>query len=59
MVHGIATTGCKIIQVSRDEIDMPQIKNYYRTMYKKEMIDAIKSDTSGHYEKFLVELCGH
>ena len=60
-MKGIGTKDAMLIRclVSRDEIDMPQIKNYYRTMYKKEMIDAIKSDTSGHYEKFLVELCGH
>ena len=60
-MKGIGTKDAMLIRclISRDEIDMPQIKNYYRTMYKKEMIDAIKSDTSGHYEKFLVELCGH
>ena len=38
---------------------MPQIKQYYKQNYKKDMIDDIKGDTSGNYRKILVELASH
>jgi annexin A7/11 len=47
------------VLVTRDEIDMPQIKQYYKQLYGKDMLDDIKSDTSGDYKKLLVELAGH
>ena len=47
------------VLVTRDEIDMPQIKQYYKQLYNKDMIDAIKGDCKGDYQKLLVELCSH
>jgi annexin A7/11 len=47
------------VLVTRDEIDMPQIKQYYKQLYGKDMLDDIKNDTSGDYKKLLVELAGH
>ena len=47
------------VLVNRDEIDMPQIKQYYKQLYGKDMLDDIKNDTSGDYKKLLVELAGH
>ena len=47
------------ILITRDEIDMPQIKEAYKKLYNKDMVEAIKSDTSGDYKKLLVELCSH
>ena len=47
------------IIISRDEIDMPQIKQYYKQLYGKDMIEDVKSDIHGDYEKLLVELCSH
>ena len=47
------------ILVTRDEIDMPQIKEAYKKLYNEDMVEAIKSDTSGDYKKLLVELCSH
>ena len=47
------------ILVTRDELDMPQIKQYYKQLYKKDMLDAIKGDCSGDYKDLLVELAGH
>ena len=47
------------ILVTRDEIDMPQIKEAYKRLYNKDMVEAVKSDTSGDYKKLLVELCSH
>ena len=47
------------VLVTRDEIDMPQIKQYYKQLYGKDMIDAIKGDCKGDYQKLLVELSSH
>ena len=32
------------ILITRDEIDMPQIKQYYKQLYGKDMVQAVKSD---------------
>jgi hypothetical protein len=47
------------ILISRDEIDMPQIKAFYSKLYGKDMVDDIKSDIGGDYKKLMVELCSH
>ena len=60
-IKGFGTKDTLLIRilVSRDEIDMPQIKQYYKQLYGKDMIEDIKSDIHGDYEKLLVELCSH
>ena len=60
-MKGAGTNDTALIRVlvSRDEIDMPQIKQYYKQLYNKNIIDDIKSDCAGDYEKLLVELAGH
>ena len=47
------------ILITRDEIDMPQIKQYYKQLYGKDMVEAVKNDISGDYQKLMVELCSH
>jgi len=47
------------ILVTRDEIDMPQIKMAYQRLYGKDMVQAIKSDISGDYKKLMNKLCDH
>ena len=47
------------ILVTRDEIDMPQIKAAYANLYQKDMVEDIKKDTSGDYKRLLVALCSH
>ena len=47
------------ILITRDEIDMPQIKQYYKQLYGKDMVQAVKSDISGDYQKLMIELCSH
>jgi hypothetical protein len=42
--------------VTRNEIDMPIIKKYYKNLYGKDMVDDIKDDVSGDYKKLLVAL---
>ena len=34
---------------------MPQIKQYYKQVCEKDMIEDIKNDYTGNYEKLLVE----
>ena len=60
-IKGLGTDNITLIRVliSRHEVDMPQIKQYYKQNYKKDMIDDIKGDTSGNYRKILVELASH
>jgi hypothetical protein len=47
------------ILITRDEIDMPMIKQYYKQLYGKDMVEAIKNDISGDYQKLMIELCSH
>ena len=47
------------ILITRDEIDMPQIKQYYKQLYGKDMIEDIKKDISGDYRNLMIELCSH
>ena len=60
-IKGFGTNDSLLMRVliSRDEIDMPEIKTFYRKMYGKDMVDDIKSDISGDYQKLMVELCSH
>ena len=47
------------ILITRDEIDMPQIKQFYKQLFGKDMVQAVKSDISGDYQKLMIELCDH
>jgi hypothetical protein len=38
---------------------MPQIKQYYKQLYGKDMVEDIKNDIAGDYKKLMVELCSH
>ncbi len=60
-IKGFGTKDTLLIRiiVSRDEIDMPMIKRYYKQLYGKDLIDDIKKDTSGDYRKLLIELVDH
>ena len=42
------------ILITRDEIDMPMIKQYYKQLYGKDMVEAIKNDISGDYQKLMI-----
>ena len=43
--------------ITRDEIDMPQIKECYQKLYGISMIEAITKDISENYRKLMLELC--
>ena len=47
------------ILITRDEVDMPQIKECYIKLYGKDMVDSVKQATLGDYKNLLVELCDH
>ena len=60
-VKGLGTKDILLIRilVTRDEIDMPQIKAAYANLYHKDMVKDIENDTSGDYKRLLVALCSH
>ncbi|XP_058107036.1 annexin D3-like [Magnolia sinica] len=45
--------------VTRAEIDMMKIKEYYYEVNEVSIVDAVIDDTSGDYKDFLVTLLGH
>jgi hypothetical protein len=44
------------IIVTRAEIDLPKIKEYYSKLYGNDMLDDIKDDVSGDYKNLLVAI---
>ena len=60
-IKGFGTNDHLLIRVliTRDEIDMPQIKQYYKQLYGKDMVEAVKNDIGGDYRKLMIELCSH
>ena len=44
------------VLVSRSEIDLPQIKQYYKQLYGKDMVDDVKGDISGEYQNLMFQL---
>ena len=47
------------ILITRDEVDMPKIKECYKKAYGKDMVESVKEATLGDYKNLLVELCDH
>lgn len=47
------------ILITRDEVDMPKIKESYKKLYGKDMVESVKGATLGDYKNLLVELCDH
>ena len=45
------------IIVTRAEIDLHKIKEYYNKLYGKNMMDDIRKDISGDYESIIIDLC--
>ncbi|KNA24108.1 hypothetical protein SOVF_018850 [Spinacia oleracea] len=59
-MKGLGTDDTTLIRVivTRVEIDMQYIKAEYQKKYKKSLVDAVHSETSGDYRKFLLALLG-
>ena len=60
-IKGFGTNDKLLIRIliTRDEIDMPAIKQYFKQLYGKDMVKAVEDDISGDYKKLMVELCSH
>lgn len=52
-VKGLGTNEKKLtrVLVSREEIDIPQIREQYKVLFGKDMVADIEGDTSGDYKK--------
>ncbi|KAF2305698.1 hypothetical protein P3X46_032822 [Hevea brasiliensis] len=59
-MKGLGTKDTTLIRVvvTRAEVDMQQIKEEYHKLYKKQLTDAVHSETLGHYRTFLLSLLG-
>ena len=57
-IEGFGTDNSALIRIviTRCDVDMNIIKKYYKQLYKNEMIEDIKKDISGDYQKLIVEL---
>ena len=57
-IEGFGTDNKTLIRIliTRCEVDMNIIKKYYKQLYTKDMVDDIKSDISGDYQKLMIEL---
>ena len=57
-VKGLGTKDHLLIRVlvSRSEIDLPQIKQYYKQLYGKDLVADVKADISGEYQNLMVQL---
>ena len=57
-IKGLGTDDTSLIRIliTRKETDMHLIKDYYKKLFKRDMIKDIEDDTSGNYRKILVEL---
>ena len=59
-VKGLGTKDHLLIRVlvSRSEIDMPQIKQYYKQRFGKDMYEDVKNDISGDYRNLMLGIIG-
>ena len=57
-VKGLGTNNTKLVRVivSRSEIDLGYIKQAYQRMYQRDMLNDVRSDTSGYYRDILTGL---
>ncbi|KAK7310403.1 hypothetical protein RJT34_07897 [Clitoria ternatea] len=59
-MKGVGTDDSRLIRVivTRTEVDMQHIKAAYYRKYGKPLTHTVRSDTSGHYKDFLIQLLG-
>ena len=58
-VKGLGTNDKMLVRilVSREELDIPQMRIQYKALVGKEMVDDVVDDTSGMYQKILKAIC--
>ena len=59
-VQGVGTSDEHLIRiiVSRRDEDIKMIKKYYKKLFGKNLVDVIKEEASGNYQKVLLALIG-
>ena len=59
-IKGLGTKDHILIRVlvSRSEIDMPEIKEYYKQTFGKNMYEDVKNDISGEYRNLMLGIIG-
>lgn len=59
-VAGLGTNNDDLIRliVTRQEIDLSEIRSAYRTLYSKSLYFVVKNDTSGDYKRLCLALIG-
>ena len=57
-VKGLGTNNSMLIRVlvSREEIDIPEMRVQYKAVIGKDMVEDIKDDTSGNYQRVLMQI---
>ena len=57
-IEGFGTDNKTLIRIliTRYEVDMNTIKKYYKLFYQKDMVEDVKNDISGEYQKLMIEL---
>lgn len=57
-IEGFGTDNKTLIRIliTRCEVDMPTIKKYYKLLYQKDLVEDVKNDISGDYQKLMIEL---
>ena len=50
---------CARLLVTRAEIDLNQIKKYYKKLYENDITDDIRSKDSNEYTNLLIEICNN
>jgi annexin A7/11 len=57
-IKGFSTDNDKLIRciITRYSIDMKRVKKYYKRIYQKELLDDVKNDVKGSYERILETL---
>jgi len=54
---GIGTDDYQLITlITQFDLDLPAVIPVYKTMFRKDLVATVKSETSGHYEDVLVNL---
>ena len=58
-ISGSLLDECARLLVTRAEIDLNQIKNYYKKLYENDITDDIRSKDSNEYTNLLIEICNN
>ena len=59
VISGSLLDECARLLVTRAEIDLNQIKKYYKKLYENEITDDIRSKDSNEYTNLLIEICNN